>query len=227
MILKTWFFLLIQRFFLKISSCNLFNTFLLSHKSFFCLQLFFVFKVFLYIFDKLFICSQSLKTFLSLLLHCFFFTRELMLHHLFNVLSLWRILWKLMSVAIIKIYIFFYVDRAQNLFHNFAAFTQREMMIPLEMSWISRQKCTRSRKMGKIVRRKNIFNYRCLDNKLKISTDLLLSNTSREVTSTSVFFFYVVFFPSFSSFARLQPHDSGRCSCVCRPSNACMEQQQQ
>jgi hypothetical protein len=36
-------------------------------------------------------------------------------------------------------------------------------------------------------RRKNIFNYRCLDNKLKISTDLLLSNTSREVTSTSVF----------------------------------------
>lgn len=33
---------------------------------------------------------------------------------------------------------------------------------------------------------KNIFNYRCLDNKLKISTELLLSNTSREVTSTSV-----------------------------------------
>lgn len=40
---------------------------------------------------------------------------------------------------------------------------------------------------------KNIFNYRCLDNKLKISTDLLLSNTSREVTSTSVFFFYRCF----------------------------------
>lgn len=39
-------------------------------------------------------------------------------------------------------------------------------------------------------KKKNIFNYRCLDNKLKISTDLLLSNTSREVTSTSVFFFY-------------------------------------
>lgn len=36
--------------------------------------------------------------------------------------------------------------------------------------------------------------YRCLDNKLKISTDLLLSNTSREVTSTSVFSFF-----SFSS----------------------------
>lgn len=38
--------------------------------------------------------------------------------------------------------------------------------------------------------------YRCLDNKLKISTDLLLSNTSREVTSTSVFFFSI-FFTSF------------------------------
>lgn len=55
---------------------------------------------------------------------------------------------------------------------------------------------------------KNIFNYRCLDNKLKISTDLLLSNTSREVTSTSVFFFSYAFFSSSLSRASYN-HESG------------------
>ena len=59
-------------------------------------------------------------------------------------------------------------------------------------------------------KKKKYFNYRCLDNKLKISTDLLLSNTSREVTSTSVFFFLC---------CSLYKHEPGRCECI--TSNGC------